>query len=291
MSKQKKIDESSRGSDFIFHIQSQMDSMPKSYKHIANFILQNTEGISNLTITQLAKKTGTCSSTITRFCQSLGYSGYPQFKFNITQRSIISMSNQEVIEKGDSLPDVIQKLLARYKYNIDETVNSLDLQTLERTVNLITKANKIYFFSHGGSGASATLGQILLMQIGIPASSYTEVSLASMAAAQLKRGDVAIGISSSGSAKTAVDALRVARNHNATTIGITGFSTSRISYYSDILLCYNLGIEDVRLMHIGRMCEAAILGIIQNAIVLKNYDEMSKNLQTAKDAFMSARYV
>jgi hypothetical protein len=42
-------------------------------------------------------------------------------------------------------------------------------------------------------------------------------------------------------------------------------------------------------MHLNRLCETTILGLLQNAILNKNYETMSHSLQTAKDAFMSAR--
>ena len=163
---------------------------------------------------------------------------------------------------------------------------------MNQIITLVRKAQRIYFFSHGGSSASALIGQILFMQIGIPAFSFTELSMASMAASQMQRGDIAIGISSSGNAKTAVDALRIARSNGATTVGITGFSNTHLAYYSDLLLCYSLAVEDIRLMHVSRMCETAILGVIQNWILQKGLDaDGDKRLQIAKNAFMSARYI
>jgi DNA-binding MurR/RpiR family transcriptional regulator len=57
-----------------------------------------------------------------------------------------------------------------------------------------------------------------------------------MAAVSLRKGDVAIGISHSGSTKDVVDALTAARKAGATTIAITNFSPSPITKVADIVL-------------------------------------------------------
>lgn len=276
----------------IFRIQDSNDSMPKTYRKIANYILENPDSPARFTISQLAKKMGVYPSSITRFCQFLGYSGYPQFKYSAAQRSDHLIQHISAIDDTDSLAEIKQKLLTNYNQGLEKVMQALTPQIMDQVVSLLLQSNRVYFFSHGGSSTSAQLGQILLMQIGIPTSSFTEISLAAMAAMQLKQGDVAIGISSSGNAKTPVDALQIARRKGATTIGISGFSNTHLAYYSDILLCYNLDVEDTRLMHVSRICETAVLGIIQNWL-LKKLDtaKSSQDLQNAKQAFMSARYI
>jgi DNA-binding MurR/RpiR family transcriptional regulator len=57
-----------------------------------------------------------------------------------------------------------------------------------------------------------------------------------MAAALIGRGDVAIGISHSGSTRDVVDVLASARKSGATTISITNFSPSPITRASDVVL-------------------------------------------------------
>ena len=57
-----------------------------------------------------------------------------------------------------------------------------------------------------------------------------------VAISQLKRGDVVIGISQSGSSKDIVDGLRAARMHGAETICITSKERSPITRQSDVVL-------------------------------------------------------
>ena len=276
--------------ELIAKIKTNMDAMPKSYRKIATYILANLEQANTLSITQLANKIGTYPPTITRFCQSLGFSGFPQFKFNIEKGLLLSGAYRETVNKIDSPATIKNKLLPMYLQCMENTISCLSNSMLEHIASVIRNSNRLYFFGHGGSGISAQYGQVLFMQVGIPCYAYTEMSLASLAANRLDAHDVAIGITSSGSAKTPVDAIRVAKTRNAVTIGITGFAKSHLARYSDILLCYNQTVEDVRLMHTSRLCEVAILGILQNVVLNRNFDKMSDDFPIMVNAIMKARY-
>lgn len=289
MQEENRTGAATQGMNYILHIQSAFDSMPRSYQKIARFILQHPDSVSSASITQMAKKLGICTSTITRFSQSLGFSGYSHLKHAIGNASFLPLHEGEEILPHDSGTVIKQKLLPRYIQSIESVMEIVSPDKLDYIATVIPHASKVYFFSHGGSGVSAVMGQIMFMQIGLPAVAFTDISTANMAAAQMRSGDVAIGISSSGSAKTAIDALRIAQANKALTIGITGFAHTPMAAYSKVMFCYNISQENIRYMHLNRLCETTILGLLQNAILNKNYATMSHSLQTAKGAFMSAR--
>ena len=276
--------------DYSLHIQSAFDSMPKSYQKIARYLLDNPDDVKRMSITQLSDSIGICTSTITRFSQSLGFSGFSQLKYDIVRSSRLPLEQDENIDGTDSTATVKRKLQRLYAHYIENVFTLMDSANLDFVANVITKAKKIYLFGHGGSGVSVNLGQILFMQIGLAAAGFTEISTAAMAAAQMREGDIAIGISSSGAAKTAVDALRKAEANGATTVGITGFAHSPLGGCSKVLFCYNFAHEDIRIMHIARACETVILGMLQNCILNQHYASLSASLPSAKEAFMSARY-
>ncbi len=279
-----------QGSDLAFQIQTEFDSMSKSNQKIARFIMAHQKQIATMSITHLAEKVGTSTSTITRFCQTLGYAGFPQFKFNFESSTMTSISARQELAQGDSVPVIKEKLHILYQRYTDQTIRQLNNDDLEKVADMVVKADKTFFFGQFANAATARLGEALFLQVGIPAFAYTDISLASVAATQLKHNDLAIGLSSSGAAKTPVDGLRVARSCGATTVGITGFSNSPLAEQSDIVFCYNLGLEDVRLVHIDRLCETIILGIIQNCVITKNYGMIAKSMKMSRDAFMSVRY-
>ena len=90
-----------------------------------------------------------------------------------------------------------------------------------------------------GIGASALVGSDLhqkLHRIGMVSFAWSDPHLALTAAAVLTPGDVAVGISHTGTTIDTVDALRVARARGATTIAITNFEGSPLVAEADLTL-------------------------------------------------------
>lgn len=271
-------------------LQTELDSMSSSDRKIANYLLRHPQRIANAAITSLAAKIGTSPSTITRFCQSLGYAGFSQFKFNFENSAVSSMLAKQELAEGDSIQAIKQKLSALYMRGIEETLQRMDAATLERISERFVASEKVFFFGQFSNGIVANMAEALFIQLGIPAFSYDDHPTAAMAAALLGPKDTAVGISSSGYAKTPVDALRIAQKRGAATVGITGMANSLMSKYSDLLLCFNIGVEDIRLVHIERICAIIILGVLQNCIARKNYSLVTRSLGQSRETLLSGRY-
>ena len=62
------------------------ENFSESEKSIAQYILQNSEEVLNLSTIELAKKTYTSPATITRLCQKLDFKGYNDFKISLSSR-------------------------------------------------------------------------------------------------------------------------------------------------------------------------------------------------------------
>ena len=56
------------------------NSLPESEKRVARFVLDHADAAIHAPITTLAERAGTSEATIVRFCQRLGYRGYPNFR-------------------------------------------------------------------------------------------------------------------------------------------------------------------------------------------------------------------
>jgi DNA-binding MurR/RpiR family transcriptional regulator len=277
--------------DVVCRIRSKFDLLPKSHKRIAKYLLDNPCALANCSITQLSHKIRISPSTITRFCQALNFSGYPEFKFCLERGVVNPVFQEEQIKPNEAFSSIRKKLHMKCLQAIDETLLLLSDRDLKYATDSIMNADKIIFFAHGGSGVAAQFARVLFMQIGIPCYCFNDQSMAFMGSAHLTRKDVAVGISYSGKATITIEALKTAKQNGATTIGITGFANSLLIRYSDIRLCYNATIEDdLRYLHIARICETAILGTLQNCILSRNYDKLQKGMQISKDAFSRGRY-
>jgi DNA-binding MurR/RpiR family transcriptional regulator len=63
--------------DAISRINQKFNSMSKSHKKIAAFVLEQYENAAFMTAAKLAKAVNVSEATVVRFAYALGYEGYP----------------------------------------------------------------------------------------------------------------------------------------------------------------------------------------------------------------------
>src|SRR6185437_3122667 len=88
----------------------------------------------------------------------------------------------------------------------------------------------------GASGFVALDLQMKLQRIGRPAFAWPDPHMAISSAALRGSGDVAIGLSHTGTTVDTIDALREARSHGATSAAVTNFPWSPITEVADFVL-------------------------------------------------------
>jgi DNA-binding MurR/RpiR family transcriptional regulator len=88
----------------------------------------------------------------------------------------------------------------------------------------------------GASGFVALDLQMKLQRIGRPAFAWPDPHMAISSAALRGSGDVAIGLSHTGTTVDTIDALREARSHGAATAAVTNFPWSPITEVADFVL-------------------------------------------------------
>ena len=88
--------------EYISRIHLQFSSLSKSQKRIAQYIVNHPNEIVHYSITQLAQKTKTTPSTITRFCQSMSYKGFSEMKVYIEKQLIPTTLSAEPRQRFDA---------------------------------------------------------------------------------------------------------------------------------------------------------------------------------------------
>ena len=130
----------------FFNISSLTESMPKSYKKIFSFIQTNQDAVSAMSITQLARKLNVDVATITRFCQSIGFSGYAILKYSLKHDDAFfeSEKTQEPFDPADSVKDTMDKVKYFYKKAIKDQVELINPCEKELAAQKICTASKVH---------------------------------------------------------------------------------------------------------------------------------------------------
>lgn len=221
----------------LHKIQNFMKVFTKSERKVAETVLSQIENTIYYSVTDLSEHAGVGETTVLRFCRKIGFKGYQEFKLALAKEMVhpVKSLHQEVTEEDDPLV-IAQKVTATNVEAIQATLSTIEPKQLERAVELLTEANRIHFYGVGTSGATAIDAKYKFLRIGLAIDAYTDSHIQAMAATTLKKGDVAVGISVSGSTKDTVDSLTVARDSGASVICITHYARSPITKIANVVL-------------------------------------------------------
>ena len=214
-------------------------SLSPAEERVAEKVLDNPRAAAALTISELATAATTSETTVLRFCRRLGLPAIPSCGWRLAEESAqprATGAQDTDISAKDSIDDIIAKVAFADASAVEDTAQQLDRDALAATAAAIAAAGRVDVY---GIGASAVVGidlQQKLHRIGVVAFAWNDPHIALTSATLLGKGDVAIGISHSGTTSETIEALEVARQRGATTVAITNFPLSLLAARADHLL-------------------------------------------------------
>ncbi len=272
-----------------------MNSFTPSEKKIANYILKNPNEAMKLSVAEMARKSNTSEASVVRFCKTLGLEGYQDLKIGISLSTVDNSKNKkiihEIINVDDSPSTIMEKMALGSIQAIEETRQILNPKSLEKAIEAIDSAERIYFFGAGASSIVALDAQYKFTRINIPSFMYFDNHIEITSAVHLTEKDVAVGISHSGRTKDTIHILEIAKKRNATTIAITQYGKNPIEEVSDIVL-HTASVENN--FRSGAMASRiAQLYVIDNlfiGVACKRYDDVNRYLEITRKALEFEKY-
>lgn len=277
--------------EYKSRIRNKYGSMSESEKRIADFILQEDFVNEDSSINNLAQATGTSVSTIVRFCKTLGFKGYAEFKFYCQKGILSPLSGQVEIDSRDSASALKQKVAEFTKNAINNSIMYTDNNEIERAIEALSKAKQILVCGEGSASGIALLAVNTFMNLGIPSYSIQDPLAQIRAASFLGENDLVIGITNCGYIKDVVDTLAVAKEQGATTLCITGLNDSLVTKYSDICLCTTLRDNQSPLdLPTTTICQMVTLHTLQIGYIARNNKDISERVKDLYQLSEMKRY-
>ncbi len=214
-------------------------SLSPAEDRVAERVLRDPRGTASLTISELAVAAETSETTVLRFCKRLGLAGYPRLRLALAEAGTQPRTQAAPttdISADDTIDDIIAKVAHADASAVEETADTIDRTALSRAAHAIAGAGRVDVY---GIGASALVGADLqqkLHRIGSMVFCWNDPHVALTSATLLGPGDVAIGISHSGTTTETVEALALAHSRGATTVAVTNFPRSRLATDADLVL-------------------------------------------------------
>ncbi|WP_413377410.1 MurR/RpiR family transcriptional regulator [Alkalihalobacillus sp. 1P02AB] len=220
-------------------ITSIANSLTKSEQKVAEVVKSRLKEVVYWSVSDLAEQAEVGETTVIRFCRRLGYRGYQDFKLAVAQSATEQSSKEEEIEEvkdTDNVSTLAKKVTSANTNMLQNTMKLIDPEAVERVAEQIIQSQKLYVFGVGASGIMAQQAQYRFMRLGYHSLTAADAHLIAMNSSLAGPGDVVICISTSGSTKDLVDAIKIAKVKGAFIVCITNHMRSPITKYGDVVL-------------------------------------------------------
>ena len=228
--------------DVIVRIRSLLPSLAPAEQRVGMVVTGNPQRAARLTISELAREAETSQATVIRFCRSIDAGSYPDLRIAVATWAGRADANGGLplsldIRADDGLAELVAKIAVSDANAARDTAAALDLDQLRLAIDAVVEAGRVDIYGASASGLVAQDLQQKLHRIGLLAFAWTDPHLALTSGANLRAGDVAIGLSYTGTTQDTIDVLEQARRAGARTIAVTNFANSPIATAADLLLC------------------------------------------------------
>lgn len=223
--------------NILVRLQNYMQAFTKAEKKVADVVLTKPEDLIYYSITELAEQAGVGEATIIRFSRKIGCKSYQELKLTLAQELAkpVVTHNEETLEE-DKPMIIANKLTAMNTKALNDTMAILDESELEGIIRAFLNAKKIHFYGVGTSGMAALFAKYQFQRIGLLVDGYDDSHFQAIAATTLGEGDIAFGISLSGSTTDTIHSLNIAKEEGATVICLTHHARSPITKIADHVL-------------------------------------------------------
>ena len=206
------------------------DQLFDAEKKIAKFILNNPKKVVDMTVSELAEISDVSIASVSRFCRKVGLKGFAQLKISLAQELVDTHKSGEVSNdiSVDNIPQSLQNILANKVTELKQTVNLINTDEFREILEGIRDASRVQVIAVGNTIPVAIDAAFKFNELGIPTTAGTIWETQLSYSFTLGKGDVLIAISNSGESDKVLEAVKIANNNKAMTIGITNSPHSAI---------------------------------------------------------------
>ena len=220
------------------HILANSPNLSPKQRRLARYMIDHEDVVAFASTSQIAEQTGTSAATVVRFCQVLGYEGYPDLQAAV--RSQLPQYRTAVQKLTERIPDgnLTEHLPAQIAQininNTQKTLSQISDSDLTNVVAAIVRARNIRIFGSGLSAAAAISAEYALSVLGFAARACTNGGVSQLLEiSRLTGQDLVIVISVWRYLRNTVEAAKAARAAGATCIAITDSPVAPVATLAD----------------------------------------------------------
>ena len=196
-------------------------SLRKSEAKVCSFVLANQQQVIQMRIVDLASAAEVSEPTVVRFCRAVACTGFQDFKLQLAQYLATQQEFESFeIAANDSVAELGYKVFDATLATLSQVRDAINPKSIENAIEAISKAGRVEFYGFGASAAVAADAQHKFFRLQISSAVYSDPHIQTMSAMSLSNDDVVVAISQSGKTTALIEAVRLANQAGALTIGL-----------------------------------------------------------------------
>ncbi|MBU3174814.1 MurR/RpiR family transcriptional regulator [Clostridium estertheticum] len=270
--------------DLMRTIQIKFPRLSKGQKLIAEYILKHYDKAAFMTAAKLGTSVGVSESTVVRFANELGFSGYPKLqkalqeliKNKLTTVQRIELSNDFITQEN-----ALKGVLKADMENIRATLEKINHKTFEDIVNSLFEARKIYII---GLRSSAALAEFLAFHLNLILDNVKVVAYGVSDIFEqmlyVNEQDIVIGIGFPRYTTRTIEALAFAKSKNANVVAITDSLLSPLATRADYTL---IAQSNMASFVDSLVAPLSVINALIIAVGLREKEKISRTFSTLED--------
>ncbi|MCA1924549.1 MurR/RpiR family transcriptional regulator [Buttiauxella noackiae] len=272
--------------DIISCITDRFVELTTTEKRIAQFILDDVQSATTLSISEMARLTDTSQASITRFARAIGCKDVRELKVKLAQS--LAVGQRFILD----VPDLegVQGIYETIINVLDINRRALNPESLKKAVELLSGTRQILAIGMGGgSTICAQEVQFRLFRLGLPVVSQSDGLLVRMMCSSVAPNDVVLALSLGGYTPEIIESAAIARQYGAKVIAITP-QDSPLAENADIVLPLIVRENDyIFKPSTSRYAMLAMVDVLATELAMANKNQAKDRLRRIKLALDSHR--
>ncbi len=267
--------------DLMRSIQVKFPRLSKGQKLIAEYILKHYDKAAFMTAAKLGSSVGVSESTVVRFANELGFSGYPKLQKSLQELIKNKLTTVQRIELSNDFitqENALKGVLKADMENIRATLEKINHKTFDDVVNSLFKAKKIYII---GLRSSSALAEFLAFYLNLILDNVKVVAYGVSDIFEqilnVSDEDVVIGIGFPRYATRTIEALAFAKSRNADVVAITDSLLSPLAARADYTL---IAQSNMASFVDSLVAPLSVINALIIAVGLREKEKISKTFST-----------
>lgn len=226
----------------LLTIRSRRDQMSAIERRIADFVLDNAALLRDYSSQQLANALGVSQSSVVKFCQKLGFKGYPDLKYSIGEAVARTSNGEEPATSTapEHPADAMAAELWGRKSAAEEETRSINppgtIAAVAAAISAAGEDGTVFLIGLGADDIRARDFALRLSLLGILTVHNFDPAHMAASVNAARTGDVLVVFSEHGKPPPLCYIARCFREREGTVVSITRHTANPLRAYADIAL-------------------------------------------------------